>query len=76
MSRNTTGSRSYQLVLTALMIALTIIINRVAPATPVYHLTVDFVPVFIIGVLFGPLWAAMTYGIADAIAAILPGRPL
>ncbi len=71
MSRNTTGSRSYQLVLTALMIALTIIINRVAPATPVYHLTVDFVPVFIIGVLFGPLWAAMTYGIADAIAAIL-----
>ena len=53
------------------MIALTIIVNRVFPATPVYHLTVDFVPVFIIAVLFGPFWSALTYAVADAIAAIL-----
>jgi len=53
------------------MIALTIIINRLVPATPVYHLTVDFVPVFIIAVLFGPLWSALTYAVADSIASIL-----
>lgn len=68
MERN---NKSYKLVLTALMIALTIIINRVAPATPVYHITVDFIPVFIIAVLFGPVWSALTYAIADAIASIL-----
>lgn len=71
LERNNAYSRSYKLVLVALMIALTIIINRMIPATPVYHLTVDFVPVFIIAVLFGPLWSALTYAVADSIAAIL-----
>lgn len=71
MYRNHAYSRSHKLVLTALMIALTIIINRVIPATPVYHLTVDFIPVFIIAVTLGPVWSALTYAVADAIAAIL-----
>ena len=65
MYRNHAYSRSHKLVLTALMIALTIIINRVIPATPVYHLTV------IIAVTLGPVWSALTYAVADAIAAIL-----
>ena len=56
LERNHAYGNSYRLVLVALMIALTIIVNRVFPATPVYHLTVDFVPVFIIAVLFGPFW--------------------
>lgn len=71
MERNHAYGNSYRLVLVALMIALTIIVNRVFPATPVYHLTVDFVPVFIIAVLFGPFWSALTYAVADAIVAIL-----
>ncbi len=64
-------NRTYKLVLVALMIAMTLVLNRVAPATPVYHLTVDFIPVFIVAALFGPAWAAATYGIADTIGAIL-----
>lgn len=71
LERNNAYSKSYRLVLTALMIALTIVINRLIPATPVYHLTFDFVPVFIIAILFGPLWSAATYAIADSIASIL-----
>lgn len=71
MERNNVYSKSYKLVLVAIMIAMTIIINRVAPATPVYHLTVDFIPVFIVAVLFGPLWSAATYAIADAVGGIL-----
>lgn len=65
MERNHAYGNSYRLVLVALMIALTIIVNRVFPATPVYHLTVDFVPIFIIAVLFGPFWSALTYAVAE-----------
>lgn len=71
MERNNLNSRSYKLVLVALMIAMTLIINRVIPMTPVYHISVDFIPVFIVAVMFGPLWSALTYGLADAIGAIL-----
>lgn len=70
MARNA-NSRTFQLVLTSLMIALALVLNRIVPATPVYHLTLDFIPVFIVGVLFGPVWAAIAYGIADTIGSIL-----
>ena len=71
MERNNVYSKSYKLVLVALMIAMTLIINRLVPATPVYHLTVDFIPVFVVAVLFGPIWSALTYAIADTIGGIL-----
>ncbi len=71
MQRNNVYSRSYKLVLVALMIAMTLIINRVFPATPVYHISVDFIPVFIVAVIFGPLCSALTYALADAIGATL-----
>ena len=71
MSNHPESGRAYKLVLVALMTAMTLIINRVVPATPVYHLAVDFVPVYIVAVLFGPLWSALTYAVADTIGGIL-----
>ena len=71
MSNHPASGRAYKLVLVALMTAMTLIINRVVPATPVYHLAVDFVPVYIVAVLFGPLWSALTYAVADTIGGIL-----
>ncbi len=71
MKRNNRDERTYRLVLVALMITMTLILNRVLPSTPVYHLTVDFIPVYIVAVLFGPVWSAATYAIADTIGAIL-----
>ena len=41
MSNHPASGRAYKLVLVALMTAMTLIINRVVPATPVYHLAVD-----------------------------------
>ena len=70
MSNHPASGRAYKLVLVALMTAMTLIINRVVPATPVYHLAVDFVPVYIVAVLFGPLWSALTYAVADTIGGI------
>lgn len=71
MEKNITNSKSYRLALIAIMIAMTLIINRVIPATPIYHLSVDFIPVFIAAVFFGPVWSAVTYAAADAIGAVL-----
>ena len=70
MKRNENNS-AYKLVLISLMIALTLILNRVIPSTPIYHLTVDFIPVFVVAVLFGPFWSAATYAIADTIGSII-----
>ena len=71
MDKNVTNRQTYKLVFVALMIALTLIVNRVFPSTPVYHLTVDFIPVYIVAVLFGPFWSALTYAVADTIGGIL-----
>lgn len=65
------NNRTYQLVLTALMIAIAFVLNRIVPGTPVYHLTMDFLPIFVVAVLLGPIWAAVAYGIADTIGSIL-----
>ena len=66
-----TQNKTFKLVFTSLMIALTLVLNRIIPATPVYHLTLDFIPIFITGTLFGPIWAAVTYGVADTLGCII-----
>ena len=63
--------KTYQLVLTSLMIAIAFVLNRIIPGTPVYHLTLDFLPIFIVAVVCGPVWAAIAYGVADTIGSIL-----
>lgn len=65
------NSRTFQLVLTSLMIAIAFVLNRIVPGTPVYHLTLDFLPIFVVAVICGPVWAAIAYGIADTIGSIL-----
>ena len=64
-------SNTKRLVIVALLAALTLILNRIVPATPVYHLSIDFLAVFIVGVLYGPFWAGACYGVADTIGSIL-----
>ena len=66
-----TNSKVYRLVITGMMIALAFVLNRMVPATTEYHITLDFVPIFIVGMLFGPLWGALAAGISDTLGAIL-----
>ena len=65
------NSKTFQLVLTSLMIAVAFVLNRIIPGTPVYHLTLDFLPIFAVAVICGPVWAAIAYGIADTVGSIL-----
>lgn len=67
----TMNSNTARLVVTALMTALCLVLNRIVPATPVYHLSADFIAIFITAVLYGPMWAAIAYGAADTIGSIL-----
>jgi len=64
-------SKTYKLVLCAIMIAIAIVLNRIVPATPIYHLSLDFLAIFVIAVSFGPIYSTIAYGIADTLASII-----
>ena len=60
------NSSTARLVVTALMTALCLVLNRIVPATPVYHISA-----VIVAVLYGPVWSGIAYGVADTIGSIL-----
>lgn len=56
----------------AMMVALIFIFSRfLGITTDVLHIGFDFLPVVLIGCLYGPLWAAVTYMVGDLVCAIL-----
>lgn len=71
MEKNNRYYGTAKLVIVALMVALALILNRLVPATPVYHLSLDFLAIYIVGYMYGPLWAGLAYGLADTIGSIL-----
>lgn len=71
MEKNSRYQKTSKLVIVSLMIALALILNRIVPATPVYHLSLDFLAIFIVGLMYGPIWGGVAYGLADTIGSIL-----
>ena len=64
--------RTLQLVIMAMMVALIFIFSRfLGITTDVLHIGFDFLPVVLIGCLYGPLWAAVTYMVGDLVCALL-----
>ena len=56
----------------AALIALTIILSQFASIkTDTVRIGFGFVPIALCGMLFGPVWAAVAYGIADMVGALL-----
>jgi ECF transporter S component (folate family) len=75
-SLNNTSSkgkeRTLQLVTMALMVALIFIFSRfLGITTDVLHIGFDFLPVVLIGCLYGPICAAITYMVGDLVCAML-----
>ena len=71
-SYNKGRERTLQLVIMAMMVALIFIFSRfLGITTDVLHIGFDFLPVVLIGCLYGPLWAAVTYMVGDLVCAIL-----
>lgn len=73
MSRNKTA----KLCTLALLLALEIILTRFCSITTTFiRVGFGFLPISIVGILYGPLWAAATYAVGDLIGGILfPSGP-
>ncbi len=60
------------IVQVAMMIALSVVLARFVSINTLYlRVSFGFVPVVICAILYGPMWAAATAGIADIIGTIL-----
>lgn len=62
-----------RLVVTSAMIALSIVLCRVLGIQPneVIRIEISFLPIAIVGAMFGPVWSGAAYGIADFVGAAL-----
>lgn len=69
MERKSTTTR---LVIMAFLIALEIILTRFCSInTPILRIGFGFLPVAMIGILYGPIWAAIGYAIGDILGMMI-----
>ena len=61
-----------KLTVMALMVALEIILHRfLSIQTPIVQLHFGFLPVAIVAMLYGPIYAAVTWGVADFLGMLI-----
>ena len=67
-----TSNKTTKICIAALLLALEIILARFCSvSTPILRLSFGFLPIAVLGILYGPVWSAATYAIGDFIGAIL-----
>ena len=61
----------------AVLIALAFVLERLVPIVnlPDLRITLSFIPMMICGMLFGPVWGAVAFGISDIIGWPIMGQP-
>lgn len=65
-------SNTQKLVITAFFIALEIILTRFCSInTDIIRIGFGFLPVAVIGILFGPLWAGAAYAVGDILGMMI-----
>lgn len=65
-------SATSQLVIMAFLIALEIILTRFCSInTPILRIGFGFLPVAMMGIMFGPVWAALGYAVGDILGMII-----
>ncbi|WP_027399916.1 folate family ECF transporter S component [Anaerovorax odorimutans] len=66
-----------KIVITAFLMAMEIVLTRfLSLALPTLRLSFGFLPISIIGILYGPLWSGIAYALGDIIGMmILPTGP-
>ncbi len=71
MTKN--GKILLRLTTTAVMIAMSVVLCRLLgfPQTGTYRIELGFLPIAVVAMLYGPLWAGAAYGIADLIGAAI-----
>lgn len=65
-------SNTQKLVITAFFIALEIILTRFCSInTDILRIGFGFLPVAVIGIMFGPLWAGAAYAVGDVLGMMI-----
>ncbi|XVG95198.1 folate family ECF transporter S component [Eubacteriales bacterium KG127] len=65
-------STTTQLVTIAVFIAIEIILTRfLSIQTPIVRLGFGFLPIAMIGILYGPIWAGVSYAVGDVLGMML-----
>lgn len=72
-----TNQNTSRLIIIAFLIALEIILTRfLSINTPILRIGFGFMPVAMIGILYGPLWAGMAYALGDILGMLIfPSGP-
>lgn len=66
------NSKTARLCTIALLLAIEIILTRFCSiSTPIVRIGFGFLPIAMIGIMYGPLWAAATYALGDLLGAVL-----
>ena len=63
-----------RLAITAMLIALSIVFCRLlgfSPAGTPYRVEIGFLPIALVGMLYGPFWSMLAYALADLIGSVL-----
>ena len=57
----------------AMMVALAIIFCRYLgfPSSGMWRVEISFLPILVVAILYGPVWSALSYGMADLIGALI-----
>ena len=64
--------RTRRVVTLALLLALEVILSRfLSISTPVVKIGFSFIPIALVAMLYGPLWAGCTAALADFLGAVL-----
>ncbi|MBE6033770.1 folate family ECF transporter S component [Aminipila sp.] len=65
-------SKIRQLIIIGLFIALEVILTRFCSInTPILRIGFGFLPVAMVGIMFGPLWAGVAYALGDLIGMMI-----
>ncbi|MDO4745158.1 MAG: folate family ECF transporter S component [Bacillota bacterium] len=65
-------SKTTRLVVMAFLVALEIILTRFCSVnTPILRIGFGFLPVSMMGILYGPIWAAMGYAVGDILGMLI-----
>ncbi|HIU26448.1 MAG TPA: folate family ECF transporter S component [Candidatus Copromorpha excrementigallinarum] len=65
-------SNTSRLVIMAFLIALEIVLTRFCSVnTPVLRIGFGFLPVSVMGIMFGPVWAAAGYAVGDILGMLI-----
>lgn len=66
------NNKTTQLVVMGLLLAMEIVLTRfLSINTPILRLGFGFLPIAILAILYGPIWAGLTYALGDIIGAVL-----